>query len=43
MQTETPRYSLGAVARRLGVTPHLLRAWERRYGAVRPARTSDSV
>jgi DNA-binding transcriptional MerR regulator len=23
----------------LGVTPHLLRAWERRYGAVRPART----
>jgi len=39
MQPETPRYSLGAVARLLGVTPHLLRAWERRYGAVRPART----
>jgi DNA-binding transcriptional MerR regulator/methylmalonyl-CoA mutase cobalamin-binding subunit len=36
---EAPRYSLGAVARMLGVTPHLLRAWERRYGAVRPART----
>jgi len=39
MQGEPPRYSLGAVARMLGVTPHLLRAWERRYGAVRPART----
>jgi DNA-binding transcriptional MerR regulator/methylmalonyl-CoA mutase cobalamin-binding subunit len=36
---EAPRFSLGAVARMLGVTPHLLRAWERRYGAVRPART----
>jgi MerR family transcriptional regulator, light-induced transcriptional regulator len=36
---DAPRYSLGAVARLLGVTPHLLRAWERRYGAVRPART----
>jgi DNA-binding transcriptional MerR regulator/methylmalonyl-CoA mutase cobalamin-binding subunit len=39
MRSETPRYSLGAVARLLGVTPHLLRAWERRYGAVQPART----
>jgi MerR family transcriptional regulator, light-induced transcriptional regulator len=36
---DAPRYSLGAVARLLGVTPHLLRAWERRYGAVHPART----
>lgn len=39
MPAEPPRYSLGAVARMLGVTPHLLRAWERRYGAVRPGRT----
>jgi DNA-binding transcriptional MerR regulator len=36
---DTPRYSLGAVARLLNVTPHLLRAWERRYGAVEPGRT----
>jgi DNA-binding transcriptional MerR regulator/methylmalonyl-CoA mutase cobalamin-binding subunit len=43
MQPETPRYSLGAVARLLGVTPHLLRAWERRYGAVRPARTAGGT
>ena len=27
------------VARRTGLTPDLLRAWERRYGAVHPART----
>jgi DNA-binding transcriptional MerR regulator/methylmalonyl-CoA mutase cobalamin-binding subunit len=40
---EPPRYSLGAVARMLGVTPHLLRAWERRYGAVRPARTAGGT
>ena len=43
MQHEAPRYSLGAVARLLGVTPHLLRAWERRYGAVRPARTAGGT
>jgi DNA-binding transcriptional MerR regulator len=40
---ETPRYSLGAVARLLRVTPHLLRAWERRYGAVRPGRTAGGT
>jgi DNA-binding transcriptional MerR regulator len=38
-ERDEPRYSLGAVARLLGVTPHLLRAWERRYGAVDPGRT----
>ena len=27
------------VAKRTGLTPDLLRAWERRYGAVRPTRT----
>jgi DNA-binding transcriptional MerR regulator len=34
-----PTYSLGAVARLTGLSPHVLRAWERRYGAVRPLRT----
>ena len=51
MTTETPdtgsdappRYALGSVARLLGVTPHLLRAWERRYGAVHPARTAGGT
>jgi DNA-binding transcriptional MerR regulator/methylmalonyl-CoA mutase cobalamin-binding subunit len=32
-------YSLGLVARLTGLSPHVLRAWERRYGAVAPLRT----
>ena len=32
-------YSLGAVARITGLSPHVLRSWERRYGAVSPSRT----
>jgi MerR family transcriptional regulator, light-induced transcriptional regulator len=34
-----PRHPIGVVADRTGVSEHVLRAWERRYGAVRPART----
>jgi MerR family transcriptional regulator, light-induced transcriptional regulator len=30
---------IGEVARRTGVSPELLRAWERRYGLLRPGRT----
>lgn len=30
---------IGAFARRVGVTPDLLRAWERRYGLLQPIRT----
>ena len=30
---------IGELARRTGVSPELLRAWERRYGLLRPART----
>lgn len=30
---------IGEVARRAGLSPHVLRAWERRYGVPRPART----
>ena len=33
------RHTIAVVARRTGLTQLLLRAWERRYGAVRPART----
>lgn len=36
---DEPTYSLGAVARLTGLSPHVLRAWERRYGAVKPLRT----
>ena len=32
-------YSLGLVSRLTGLSPHVLRAWERRYGAVAPVRT----
>lgn len=35
----TPRYPVRLVAVRTGLTPHVLRAWERRYGVVIPART----
>jgi len=34
-----PTYSLGAVARLTGLSQHVLRAWERRYGAVAPVRS----
>jgi len=42
--TETPsahhrRHPIGVVARRTGLKPDLIRAWERRYGAVEPGRT----
>ncbi len=31
---------IGAFARKVGVNPELLRAWERRYGLLRPTRSS---
>jgi DNA-binding transcriptional MerR regulator len=31
---------IGALSRRLGVSDHVLRAWERRYGLLRPVRTA---
>jgi methanogenic corrinoid protein MtbC1 len=36
---EVPRHTIRVVARRTGLTAATLRAWERRYGAVRPARS----
>ena len=35
------RHPIRAVARRTGLSPHLIRMWERRYGAVVPARTES--
>ena len=32
-------YPVGTVARLTGVSPELIRAWERRYGVVEPLRT----
>jgi len=34
-----PRHPIGVVARRTGLDLHVLRAWERRYGAVVPWRS----
>lgn len=34
-----PRHPIGVVARRTGLKPDLIRAWERRYGAVAPGRS----
>jgi MerR family transcriptional regulator, light-induced transcriptional regulator len=34
-----PRYPVRVAAQRSGVTPHVLRAWERRYSAVTPVRS----
>jgi DNA-binding transcriptional MerR regulator/methylmalonyl-CoA mutase cobalamin-binding subunit len=35
-----PRHSMGVVVQRTGLTSHVIRAWERRYGAVEPERTA---
>lgn len=41
MATESysPRFTIGVVSRRTGISPLVLRAWERRYGVVEPGRT----
>lgn len=33
-----PQYPIRTAARRTGLSPHVLRAWERRFGVVEPAR-----
>lgn len=38
-ELSTPRFPIRVAARRAGVSVAALRAWERRYGAVRPARS----
>ncbi len=37
-----PELGIGAVSRRTGLSQHLIRVWERRYGAVRPVRTDSN-
>lgn len=36
---EAPRHPIRVVAKRTGLTPALLRAWEKRYGVVEPGRS----
>lgn len=37
--TPAGTYSIAAIARKTGLSPHVLRVWERRYGAVDPERS----
>ncbi len=37
--SETPRHPVRVTALRTGLTPHILRAWERRYQVVAPSRS----
>jgi DNA-binding transcriptional MerR regulator len=39
MKESTPAYNLKAVIHETGLTPATLRAWERRYGLIRPQRS----
>jgi DNA-binding transcriptional MerR regulator len=44
MATESgPSLRIGELSRRVGVSPELLRAWERRYGVLEPARTNGGL
>ena len=36
---DEPRYRIGAVCRMTGLSQHVLRVWEKRYGAVEPLRS----
>src|SRR4051794_16646233 len=35
---DAARFRIGELSHRVGVSPDLLRAWERRYGLLRPSR-----
>lgn len=38
-----PTYHIGSASRLTGLSEHLIRVWERRYGAVRPERAKSRV
>lgn len=38
-EEESPEYRIGAVCRLTGLSQHVLRVWEKRYGVVEPARS----
>jgi DNA-binding transcriptional MerR regulator/methylmalonyl-CoA mutase cobalamin-binding subunit len=40
-QAQAGRHPIGVVAERTGLSPDLLRVWERRYRAVEPSRAND--
>lgn len=42
MEYTKPRHPIGYVTQRTGLSTHVLRVWERRYGAVKPLRTATN-
>jgi DNA-binding transcriptional MerR regulator len=40
---ESPHLRIGELSRRSGVSPELLRAWERRYGLLQPGRSEGGL
>lgn len=43
MAATPERLRIGELSKRAGVSPELLRAWERRYGLLRPARSAGGL
>ena len=43
MTDDAHNVRIGELSRRVGVSPELLRAWERRYGLLHPARTAGGL
>lgn len=41
--SDTPKYLIGAVTKLTGLSIDVVRVWERRYGAVRPARSGGGT
>lgn len=41
-QKDEPRYPIRVVSKRSGLSSHVIRVWERRYGAVEPTRTATN-
>lgn len=42
-ESNEPTYPVGTIARLTGLSPELLRAWERRHGVVEPRRTAGGT
>ena len=42
MKANVPKHPISIVTRKTGLRPDVIRAWERRYGTVRPARTPSN-
>ena len=43
MATDAHNVRIGELGRRVGLKPEVLRAWERRYGVLRPSRTEGGL